>query len=116
MLVVDSLDTTLKGRRGLRFCAKKIKIHLLCDCDALFRRKYLRWGRDRLSLLLGEKVTIERVLGFIRSLNLDAYPIAMAHNWPNIKIAVYKLKKLGHHHRVRLREKANAMAMLCFFI
>ena len=56
-----------------RFCATEVETaeHLLCDCDALSRSRYLRLGRDRLSLPLRGQITIGELLGFIRSLRLD---------------------------------------------
>ena len=56
-----------------RFCGTETETaeHILCDCGALSRKRYLLWGRDRLDLPLNVKVKIEEVLDFISSLKLD---------------------------------------------
>lgn len=56
-----------------RFCADPVDTAepLLCDSGGLFRRRYLRSGRDRLSLPPDELITIEDALGFIRRPNLE---------------------------------------------
>lgn len=67
------------GEKEYRFCVKEVETagNLLCNCDMLFRKRYISWGRDRLNLPLCEQITTKDVLLFYRRTNS---PFARVHN------------------------------------